>query len=183
MPRLRPKALGALPTCTGEAVPVVRLSFDASSCRPVDREKLSEPASIAAWVDRHYGCRPQEHALVLHFNPAMRLLAVHETHIGGFAATVVDPRVVFSAAILSAAQSIVFVHTHPSGDPFPSADDERVTAMLAKGAEVLRIRFLDHIVVARGGAYFSFSGNGQMPRSGLGDLLLVPPGRTEYHAR
>jgi DNA repair protein RadC len=38
-------------------------------------------------------------------------------------------------------------HNHPSGDPEPSADDERVTTRLVRAGEVVGVEVLDHLVL------------------------------------
>ena len=40
-------------------------------------------------------------------------------------------------------------HTHPSGDPTPSLEDEEFTRRLAGASELLGIRFLDHLILGR----------------------------------
>src|SRR5262245_29501491 len=52
------------------------------------------------------------------------------------------------------------VHNHPSGGVRPSPADIRWTERLVKGARILRVRLLDHVIVGRGigkePGYFSF---------------------------
>jgi DNA repair protein RadC len=56
---------------------------------------------------------------------------------------------------------IIVVHNHPTGQITPSAPDKNITRALASAAEILDIRFLDHIIVGREGkGYFSFRENG-----------------------
>ena len=55
----------------------------------------------------------------------------------------------------------MIVHNHPSGDPTPSTADRDFTRRLRDGAELLRLSFLDHIVVGhpaehRSRPFFSF---------------------------
>ena len=60
---------------------------------------------------------------------------------------VVDPGEVFREALKAGAKSIIVAHNHPSGDLTPSDADLQMTARLAKVAELIGIRFVDHIVV------------------------------------
>ena len=57
------------------------------------------------------------------------------------------PREVFRSAIRDAANSILLVHNHPSGDPTPSGQDISVTERLEQTAEIVGIPVIDHIVV------------------------------------
>ena len=57
-------------------------------------------------------------------------------------------REVFRPAIRDAANCILVVHNHPSGDPTPSDQDISVTERLEQTAEVIGIPVIDHIIVA-----------------------------------
>ena len=63
--------------------------------------------------------------------------------------SLVHPREVFRPAIADAANCILVVHNHPSGDPTPSDQDISVTERLEAAAEIIRIPVIDHIVVAQ----------------------------------
>jgi DNA repair protein RadC len=62
--------------------------------------------------------------------------------------SLVHPREVFRPAIADAANCILVVHNHPSGDPTPSDQDISVTERLESAAEIIGIPVIDHIVVA-----------------------------------
>jgi len=53
------------------------------------------------------------------------------------------------------------VHNHPSGDKSPSPADALLTEQLRAAGEVVGIELLDHIIVARDGAY-SFARHGKL---------------------
>src|SRR3954471_11097414 len=80
---------------------------------------------------------------------------------GGFDATNVDPRVVFSLALQVGASALFFAHNHPSGLVEPSPQDKSVTARLAAAGSLLNIQVLDHIILSRESAY-SFAEHGLM---------------------
>jgi DNA repair protein RadC len=61
----------------------------------------------------------------------------------------VHPREVFKAVILGNAAAIIVVHNHPSGDPTPSAEDTAITQRLRQAGELLGIKVLDHVIIAR----------------------------------
>ena len=62
---------------------------------------------------------------------------------------------VFKSAILANASGIILVHNHPSGVPYPSADDRSITEMLRESGQLLGIPMYDHVIVGDQ-AYFSF---------------------------
>ena len=62
-------------------------------------------------------------------------------------------------AIISNAVNIILFHNHPSGDPAPSRKDEETTKKVREVGELLDIELLDHIIIGRNGAYYSFMEN------------------------
>jgi len=76
-------------------------------------------------------------------------IANHLITVGTLDASLVHPREVFRPAIRDAASAILLVHNHPSGDPTPSSEDRSVTRKLKEVGELIGIRVLDHIIVAR----------------------------------
>lgn len=78
---------------------------------------------------------------------------------GGFNATHVDPRVIFSVALQTAACAIIVAHNHPSGNLTPSSHDIATTKRLKQAGEFLEMPLLDHIILSRQSA-FSFAENG-----------------------
>ena len=84
-----------------------------------------------------------------------RVIAYHEVSRGTLDATLVHPREVFKAALLSNAACLVLAHNHPSGDPTPSPDDQHLTHRLADAGRLLGITVVDHLIVGEG-RWFSF---------------------------
>jgi len=64
--------------------------------------------------------------------------------------SLIHPREAFREAIREAAQSVIFIHNHPSGDPSPSKDDIAVTERLKNAGEIIGIDVLDHIIIGDG---------------------------------
>ncbi len=96
---------------------------------------------------------------VLFLNRAHLILGKERISIGGFSATVVDPKVVFKKALDRNASSVILVHNHPSGSLKASQADIDLTKKLVGAGELLDITVLDHLIVAQEG-YFSFSDAG-----------------------
>lgn len=78
---------------------------------------------------------------------------------GGLNTTVVDPKIVFKAALEHSASGIVLCHNHPSGGVKPSQHDMQLTKKLMEGARIFEIALLDHIIVGAK-TYFSFADDG-----------------------
>ena len=80
---------------------------------------------------------------------------------GGLSGTVIDTRLILKNAIDHLASSIIACHNHPSGNRQPSEADQRITRSLKKAAEMMEIKFLDHIIIADK-HYFSFADEGML---------------------
>ena len=111
--------------------------------------------SYLAEVDR-------EHFVVLLLNQKNRVIGIHTVSVGSMTASIVHPREVFKAAILSNAAAIICGHNHPSGDTIPSQEDRTLTARLVKAGELLGIPVLDHLVLGDDGNYYSFADMGSL---------------------
>ena len=67
-------------------------------------------------------------------------------------------REILRTAILKNAVSIIVSHNHPSGDPAPSAQDNKFTEELKAGSRILGINLLDHLIL--GDNYYSYADQG-----------------------
>ena len=91
-----------------------------------------------------------------------KCLGISHIAQGGVSACIVDPKIVFSTALKSKASGIILAHNHPSGNLSPSTHDLSLTDKLSKGARLLEMSILDHLIVTESG-YYSFADEGQMP--------------------
>lgn len=102
-----------------------------------------------------------EEAHVLLLNQHLRFIRSVLVGRGGINTATVDVRVVLREALVSHAVHVVFCHNHPSGNPYPSAADDRLTADLKKACEAVSLRLIDHIVLSDG-HYFSYADKGRL---------------------
>ncbi len=98
---------------------------------------------------------------VIHLSRANRVISQDCISRGGTAATVVDIKLVLKSAIDKLSSAIILVHNHPSGNLRPSAQDDTLTSKIKKGAELLEIRVLDHIIISPEG-YYSYNDEGRL---------------------
>ena len=96
---------------------------------------------------------------VLNLNAKMQPISFTIASIGTMTASLVHPREVFKAAILSNAHAFIAFHNHPSGSVEPSDDDVHTTHELYEAGKLLGIQMFDHIIVGNGKSY-SFSEHG-----------------------
>lgn len=88
-------------------------------------------------------------------NTKNEIICEKEIFKGTLDSATVHPREIFRIAIQYAAARVIVAHNHPSGNPQPSKNDQRLTDRLVKCGELLGIEFLDHIVIGNQD-YFSF---------------------------
>lgn len=100
----------------------------------------------------------EEFKLLL-LNRANRVLGIYALSRGGMSGTVLDPKLVFVAALKAAASNIILCHNHPSGNLRPSVQDRRITQQLKEAGELLSIKVLDHLIISTEG-YYSFADEG-----------------------
>ena len=98
---------------------------------------------------------------VLFLNRANEVIGIYTLSVGGVSGTVVDNKILFSAALKCLASSIIVAHNHPSGKLKPSSPDLTITKKMKKAGELLDIKVLDHIILSSIG-YFSFADEGLM---------------------
>jgi len=96
---------------------------------------------------------------LLLLNRANRVLGIFEVSTGGVAGTVADPKLIFVAALKACASGIILWHNHPSGNLRPSAADLQLTRKMKKGAELLDIALLDHLILTSE-TYYSMADEG-----------------------
>ncbi|MGH2646932.1 MAG: JAB domain-containing protein [Ginsengibacter sp.] len=101
----------------------------------------------------------QEQFKVILLNKGNKVLGIYEMSTGGMTGTVVDPKLIFVAAIKSGACGLVLVHNHPSGNLKPSRQDEQLTIKIKEGAKLLDITLLDHLIISNE-SYLSMADEG-----------------------
>jgi len=96
---------------------------------------------------------------VLLLNRSNKVLGYLLVSIGGVAGTVVDPKIVFQAALKANASSVILAHNHHSGNEKPSEADLQLTKKLKEAGQLLEISVLDHLILLSTGC-FSFADEG-----------------------
>ena len=98
---------------------------------------------------------------VLLMNQNYRLLKAERISIGGITETSADIRIIMREAVLNNATILAAVHNHPSGSLTPSRADDTLTTAIKNACSVMRIYFLDHVIVTDG-AFYSFHEMGKL---------------------
>lgn len=93
--------------------------------------------------------KKQENFVVLALDGANRLISNTIVFQGTLNQSLIHPREIFAQAIEDRAASIIVAHNHPSGNTDPSLEDIEVTEKLKEIGDLLGIRVLEHIIVAK----------------------------------
>ena len=80
---------------------------------------------------------------------------------GGISEVSVDVRIIIREAVLANATILAVCHNHPSGSLRPSQMDNDLTTSLQRACQLMRIRFLDHVIITDG-AYYSYHEQGRV---------------------
>jgi len=116
------------------------------------KTRITSPATAMAYCQETFRALlnhgVQEEFWVVTLDTKNQPIGRHQITVGTLRNSLVHPREVFRPAIADAANCIIVVHNHPSGDPTPSDKDISVTERLESAAEIIGIPVLDHIVVA-----------------------------------
>jgi len=138
----------------------VELARRLSRARLAEREPLARPAAAARYLALRYADRRQEVMGALYLDTRNRLVGEAETYRGTLNRAAVEPRALLRRGLELAAAGFLLFHTHPSGDPSPSAEDLAFTRRLAEAADIVGIRLVDHLVLGAGGAWVSLRQRG-----------------------
>jgi len=104
---------------------------------------------IGSWDPRKINLIEQCKVLLL--NRGNKVLGICEISSGGMAGTIVDIKLVFAAALKTAASGIIIAHNHPSGNLTASREDLTYTTKLKLAGELLDLPLLDHIIISSEG--------------------------------
>jgi DNA repair protein RadC len=98
---------------------------------------------------------------ILLMNQNYRLVKSVKISQGGITETSADIRVMMREAVLCNATILAACHNHPSGSLSPSRADDELTRAIKEACRLMRIHFLDHVIVTDG-AYMSYREQGKL---------------------
>jgi DNA repair protein RadC len=122
--------------------------------------KIGGPSDAAILGRRFLEDADREQLIVCCLDTKNQPQSINVASIGSLNSSIVHPREVFKAAILSNAASIIIMHNHPSGDPVQSQEDVNITKRLKEAGKIIGIELLDHIIIGSEGKYCSLKEEG-----------------------
>ena len=125
------------------------------------RPKLDSATAIYNYMHPKMQDLDVEEAWALLMNQGCNLIKAVRLSHGGISETAVDVRIILREALLANATVVAFCHNHPSNNNNPSKDDDRLTQLVNKACQTMRIHLLDHIIVTDGN-YYSYREQGRL---------------------
>ncbi|MGB7084163.1 MAG: DNA repair protein RadC [Phormidesmis sp.] len=111
---------------------------------------VDDPAVAAAALGHELMWQAQERFAVLLLDVKHRIVGSKVISIGTATETLAHPREIFREVIKRGATRMIVAHNHPSGSLAPSREDIVLTRQLLKGAHLLGIPLLDHLILGNG---------------------------------
>jgi DNA repair protein RadC len=140
-----------------KGIPIYRVTLVREAKLTGTYGKITSSAMASALLQTYLADVDREHFVILLLDRKNQVIGVHTVSVGSLTASVVHPREVYKAAVLSNCAALILAHNHPSGDPQPSQEDRAMTKRLVEAGKLLGISVLDHIVLGCDGRYFSFA--------------------------
>ncbi len=98
---------------------------------------------------------------ILHLNHGHKLISKECLSRGGIASTLVDIKLMMKGAVDKVSSGIILIHNHPSGNVFPSVQDNQLTQRVKQACQILDIKLLDHLIFTTNG-YYSYNDEGKL---------------------
>lgn len=124
-----------------------------------EASRLNSSTSVFDLMQPLLGDLDHEEFWILLLNNANKLKYKWQLSIGGITATLVDVRLIYKKALEMGATSIILCHNHPSGNLKPSQSDIMLTKKIIKGARLLDVKVLDHVIITES-SFYSFADEG-----------------------
>lgn len=127
---------------------------------PEERPDLGTATRIYNYMHPMMQDLDVEEFWVLLLNQNYRLIKKVRISHGGITETAVDIRIVMREAVLANSTILAVCHNHPSGNLSPSSFDNELTRNISRACELMRIRFMDHVIITDG-HYYSYHEQGK----------------------
>lgn len=124
------------------------------------REPMNDPGAVARYLALRFMTPGQEIMGALYLDTRNRLMGEQEIYRGTLNRAAVEPRAVLKQALARDAAGFVLFHTHPSGDPSPSAEDLAFTRRIAQSGELVGVRLVDHLIIGATSSWISLRQRG-----------------------
>lgn len=147
------KGIGAAKAC--RIMAALELGRRVAVSSELDKFKITSPEDAGKIYMEELRYLKKEIFRIIMLNTKNVIIGTKDISQGSLNASIVHPREVFLEAIKKSSNKIILMHNHPSGDPFPSDEDKRITKRLQDAGNIIGIEVLDHVIIGDG-VYYSF---------------------------
>ncbi len=141
------RAYGMSSEATAAVTAATELFLRVARCEMEHGDALNNPDAVARYLFLRYRRPVQEVMGAVFVNQRNRVLADREFFRGTLTRAAVEPRPILREALQRGAAGVILFHTHPSGDPEPSAEDMAFTKRLAEAGEIVGVQLVDHLIL------------------------------------
>ncbi len=127
---------------------------------PAERPDLGTATRIYNYMHPIMQDLDVEEFWILLLNQHYRLIKKVKISHGGITETAVDVRIIIREAVMVNCTILAVCHNHPSGNLSPSRQDDELTKSIKSACELMRIHFLDHLIITDG-LYYSYHEQGK----------------------
>lgn len=147
------KVKGISKTKAIEIQAIFELMRRASFEEVIGKDVLCNLEAVIQWLKREIGSERVEKFLVIFLDVRKQVITYKIIGNGTIHKVDVCIRDIYKEALIQNASSILLVHNHPSGNLIPSLEDIEFTKEVKKGAKLLDIEVIDHLIVSSYSVY------------------------------
>lgn len=126
-----------------------------------ERVQIKDSSTVRDYMQGINANLPHEEIWVLYLNRANVIIHSERVSQGTATASLFDVKKVVKMALLENAESLVLCHNHPSGNLYPSPQDDNITRQLKDACKFMQLNLLDHIIVSYSN-YYSYRDEGRL---------------------
>ncbi len=142
-------------------VSALELGYRRLKSEVAEKKVISTSKSAFEYMNCIIGDSIHEEFWIILLDRANQIICEKNISTGGLSSTVVDPKIIFMAALENKASNIILCHNHPSGSLSPSQQDKNLTDKIISAGKLLEINILDHIIIGKN-SYYSFADEGNL---------------------
>lgn len=139
----------------------IELGKRRQEAQPMERPDLGTATRIYNYMHPRLMDLETEEFWAILLNQNYRLIKAVRISRGGITETAVDVRIIMRECVTHNTTILAVCHNHPSGNTTPSRMDDELTTSIKKACNVMRMHFLDHVIVTDG-AYYSYHESGKI---------------------
>lgn len=140
------------------SLPMTMKAVAASKNAYIDKgyiKKGSTAEDLKDYICSQYLDADDEHVIVWYLSPSLKIIKRSSFGGGSFDSAEISKSQLAREAVITGAAYVILSHNHPSGLPFPSAEDRILTSEITDALNSVGVKLFDHIIIA-GSDYYSF---------------------------